>query len=219
MSRPRRIGILGGSFDPVHQGHLHAARSARKAFALDRVVFIPAGESPHKIGRERAPGPHRLAMLEVAIRGEPDFATCDIELARGGTSYTIDTVRALREHLGEPPDSELHLVLGSDNVPGLPTWRESRALLDLVQPVVVHREGDAEVLLADLERALGSALASKVRAGWLRLPPLPASSTDLRAQLAGLALDDGDVERAGLEPLVLEYIRAHGLYGTRSGAG
>jgi nicotinate-nucleotide adenylyltransferase len=216
MSAPRRIGILGGSFDPVHRGHLHAARAAMEAKALDRVVFVPAGQSPNKVGRPMESGAHRLTMLGIAIRDEPHFSTSDIELVRGGTSYTIDTVRALRKQLGEPEDSEIFLIIGSDNVPGLPAWREARALLGLVQPVVVDRDGDARAALAIVRRVLGDELAEKVSAGWLSVPPLPASSTDLRDQLAGLTLSERDVERAGLEPAVLEYIRARGLYGTKS---
>ena len=207
----RRIGLFGGSFDPVHRGHLHAARAALAAFDLDRVVFVPAAESPHKVGRRMAGGAHRLAMLELAIAGEPRFGTSDLELARGGRSYTIDTVRALPARLGEDRDCRLYLIVGSDNVALLPTWREARALLERVQPIVVHRDGEPDRLLEAAARALPPELAAKLRAGYLRLPPFVASSTDLRARLAG-----GHEDPDTMPDAVSTYARTHGLYGART---
>jgi nicotinate (nicotinamide) nucleotide adenylyltransferase len=138
---PERVGLFGGSFDPIHAGHLHAARAARTAFGLDRVVFVPANQSPYKPTRRLAPGPDRLEMLRLALRGEPGFEVSDLELERQGPSYTIDTVRALRGSLGLAADASIHLILGSDVLDGLAGWREARALLEAVQPVVVHRAG------------------------------------------------------------------------------
>jgi len=203
-----RLGIFGGSFDPVHAGHLHAARAAMEAFRLDRVVFVPARHPPHKPGRELAGGADRLAMLRLAIEGEPRFRTHGLELERSGPSFTIDTVRELPALLGEAPDVELFLILGSDNLEGLATWREAAGLVERVQPIVVHRDGDVEAGFAAIERALGSRAAAKVRAGYLALPPVAASSTDLRARLP--ALGPGLVE---LAPRVLDLIRERGLYG------
>jgi len=217
MTQETRVGLFGGSFDPVHAGHLHAARAAREAFDLPRVVFVPARRSPFKPGRELAPGADRLAMLHLATAGTPGFEVLDLELERDGPSYTIDTVRALPAALGLPGDVPICLILGSDVLDSLAGWREARALLERVQPVVVDRssgkvDGAAEVEahLTEIARQLGPALADKVRAGYLRVPPVPASSTDLRSRLPGLGADVRD-----LPPAVLEYIRAHGLYGAR----
>jgi len=214
----RRLGLFGGSFDPIHVGHLHAARAASQAFGLARVVFVPARRSPFKPGRELAPAADRLEMIRLAIRGEPGFEASDLELERAGPSYTIDTVRALPAALGVQGSAAIHLILGSDVLDGLAGWREARALLERVQPVVVLRasswgddEAAIEAHLAEIERGLGPALAAKVRAGLLRLPPVPASSTDLRARLPGL-----DAEVPDLPAGVLAYIRAHGLYGARA---
>lgn len=209
--RARRIGLFGGSFDPIHEGHLHAARAARDAFELDRVVFVPAWRSPYKPGRPPARGPDRLAMVELAIRGERAFEASDIELARGGTSYTVDTLRELPRALGEAPDCALHLVIGSDNLPGFAGWRSVREILERAQPIVVHRDGEPDAHLAEIERELGPELARKIERGYLRLPPVAASSTDARAALSG---DDG--APIAVPPAVLAYVRAHGLYGTRA---
>ena len=149
----RRIGLFGGSFDPPHAGHLHVARAARGRFGLERVVFVPAAEPPHKPGRQLESGADRLAMLRLLLADEPGCETSDLELRRGGRSFTIDTVRALPAALGEPEDCEIYLLIGSDNLAGLPGWREARALLERVQPVVVRREGtlaDEIALLAPL---------------------------------------------------------------------
>lgn len=207
----RRIGLLGGSFDPVHRGHLHAARTAAAAFRLDRVVFVPAAESPHKVGVNMASGADRTAMLVLAIQGGPQFSISSIELDRGGPSYTIDTVRDLPGAIGESADCELFLIVGSDNVALLPTWREAEELLERVQPIVIHRSGDPADLLANVEARLGRALAAKLRAGYLELPPVVVSSTELREQLP-----QGIASGTELDPRVFEYIRKHGLYGARS---
>jgi nicotinate-nucleotide adenylyltransferase len=208
-ARPRRIGLFGGSFDPVHLGHLHVAEAAERAFALDRIVFVPAAQPPHKPGRQLAPGEHRVRMLALALAGRPGWSVSELELARGGTSWTIDTVRALPREIGEADDVAIYLLIGDDNLPGLPQWREARALVERVQPVVVRRDGDAAALLEPARRALGDELARKIERGYLALEPVRVSSTELRVELPGLASD-----ARGLPPAVLAYIRAHGLYGS-----
>lgn len=207
----RRIGLFGGSFDPPHAGHLHVARAARGRFGLERVVFVPAAEPPHKPGRQLVSGADRLAMLRLLLADEPGCETSDLELRRGGRSFTIDTVRALPAALGEPEDCEIYLLIGSDNLAGLPGWREARALLERVQPVVVRREGALADEIALLAPLLPEELLRKLERGALDLPPVPVSSTELRESLPGAHVD----ERL-IPPAVLEYIRAHGLYGVRA---
>jgi nicotinate-nucleotide adenylyltransferase len=202
------VGILGGSFDPVHAGHLHAARAAMDAFDLERVVFVPAAQAPHKSGRPRASDRDRLAMLRLAIEGEPRFSISDIEIRRGGVSFTIDTVRDLPRELGAPEGCEIYLILGSDNLPGLPHWRSARELLERVQPIVIHRDGDPDHMLAATSAALGEEAHAKLRAGYLRLPPVDVSSTELRARVANA--DSGELD---IPPAVRAYIRDHHLYG------
>jgi nicotinate-nucleotide adenylyltransferase len=209
-SRSRRIGLFGGSFDPVHAGHLHAAQAALESCALDRVAFVPALQPPHKPGRVLATGEDRLEMLRLATASEPRFLVLPLELARKGPSYTIDTVRALPAALGEPEDVPIFLILGSDNLVGLESWREAAALIERVQPVVVHRSEDPDGALVQIERKLGHAAAERIRSGYLRLPPVPASSTAIRGRLSSGVAPATEVE---LAPAVYEYIRAHGLYG------
>src|SRR4051812_21402900 len=117
----RRTGLFGGSYDPIHLGHLILAREALEQLGLDRVIFIPAAISPHKLHREPAPAETRLEMVRVAIEGEPGFEVEDCELGRGGPSFTIDTVRWLRER---HPGDEFFYFIGDDNLAKLDTWLE-----------------------------------------------------------------------------------------------
>lgn len=222
--RVRRLGLFGGSFDPIHEGHLHAAREAQRAFGLDRVVFMPAFRSPFKLGQldwTPASPEDRLAMVELATAGTPGWTVSRLELERGGASYTIDTLRTLRAEFSEPEDAELHLILGSDNLTGLAGWRDIEAILDLAQPIVVYRDGEPEELIAGLREALGDERADRIARGFLHLPPVEVSSTELREELGGPGEggEAGGKERglAGVgervPESVLTYIREHGLYG------
>jgi nicotinate-nucleotide adenylyltransferase len=208
------VGLLGGSFDPVHAGHLHAARAALEAFDLERVVFVPAARAPHKPARPTASDRDRWAMLALAIADEPRFELSDLELRRGGVSYTIDTVAALPAALGLPDDLEIYLILGSDNLPGLPRWHRAQELLERVRPIVVHRAGEPQRWLDALRSDLGAELFAKLEAGYLRLPPVAASSTHVRARLTDPGHDPGR-EALEVPAPVREYIRTHAVYGAR----
>lgn len=189
---------------------MHVARAALGAFDLERVVFVPAAQAPHKPGRPSASDRDRVAMLHLALAGEPRFEVSPIELRRGGVSFTIDTVRDLPVELGLPSDVELYLILGSDNLPGLPHWHRVRELLERVQPVVVHRAGDPDRLLDDLRATLGDSAWARLKAGYLRLPPVAVSSTELRSTLHSPASESLEIP-----PAVRAYIRTQGLYGGR----
>ena len=133
-----RIGLYGGSFDPVHIGHLLVAESCREQARLDRVLFVPAATPPHKQGRQLAPGMDRLAMLILATGGHPAFEVLGAELDRRGVSWTVDTLEALA---AESPTDSLHLILGPDALAGLPGWRDPARILELATPLAVEREG------------------------------------------------------------------------------
>lgn len=204
MTSALRLGLLGGSFDPVHRGHLHVAAAARAAFDLGRVLFMPAAVPPHKLDVRLAPGADRLAMIRLAIADRPEYDASDLELERSGPSYTVDTVRSLVTQ-----DNDVHLILGSDNLPGLPGWHAVRELLELATPVIVWRAGDPPGVPAQVSEALGPRLAARLEAGFLELPPGPGRATHLRAALAR-----GERDLEDLPHGVEEYISERGLYRT-----
>ena len=145
-------------------------------------------------------------MLGLALEAEARFAASDLELDRAGPSYTVDTVEEVFARL--PAGASLHVVIGTDNLPGLPDWFRVEELLARVHPVVVHREGDPDALVDALEGRLSPEAVARLRRGLLRLPPVPCSSTEVRAALA-----EGRIPFDDLPPGVGEYIRARNLYG------
>ena len=132
-----KVALFGGTFDPIHHGHLLLARDALEQLGLDRLLFIPAAQSPHKLARDAAPAEARLEMVRAAIEDEPRFEVDDRELHRAGPSFTIDTVEAWRQRL---PGAELIYLIGSDNLRELHTWRRIEELRKLVQFVVFGRD-------------------------------------------------------------------------------
>jgi nicotinate-nucleotide adenylyltransferase len=195
--------MFGGSFDPPHAGHLHAARRAREAFALDHVVYIPAAAPPHKLERPLADGQDRLALLALLLEDEPGVSIWDGELRRAGPSWSVDTARAFARELGA--GVELFWILGSDNLPGLAGWREVEEWLRLVQPVIVYRRG-AELELEALG-GLGGEAQERVRAGLLPGEPFDASASQIRAEL-----ERGELPGELLPPRLREYILERGIY-------
>jgi len=210
LSRVRDLGVYGGSFDPVHAGHVHVASSAQRAFALDQVLFVPAARPPHKPGRVLATPEDRRRMLEIALEREPSWSISTLEFERDGPSYTYDTLRELRDRARLSPVAELYFLIGWDNLRGLERWHRAREMLELAQPIVVWRGEEDQRLLAHLRRELGDERFAKLERGLLRIAPAPESSTDLRARL-GRGEDPG----ASLPPGVWEYIRTRGIYGVQ----
>lgn len=210
LLRAPRVALYGGTFDPVHAGHLFVARTALAGARLDGVVFVPAARSPHKAGVEQAPDADRLAMVRLAIEGDARLDAWAYELERGGVSYTLDTVQRLIELRGadaEPP----HLLIGSDQLAGLERWHRVDELVAAVQPLVVRRASRAEVDAAfeRLANALAPATFARVHAGLLDADAIhPASATELRAALARGATTHDD----WLPAAVRRYATEHGLY-------
>lgn len=199
----RRVGWLGGSFDPVHAGHLAIARAAAEAFGLERVLLVPAARPPHKLDKRLADARQRLELLELATADDQRLQPCDVELERDGPSYSHDTALALRERFG--PDVELLFIIGADTLVELPTWHRIGELLRLVTFCPVTRDGnslDVEVLadLADAETR------ARIAAHALHIEPHPASSTAIREQLVRGERPEH------LPPGVYEAIRDRGLY-------
>jgi len=193
-----RVGILGGTFDPVHVAHLILAEGAREALALDEVLFIPAGEPWRKSGRAITPAEHRLAMLRLAVEGNEAFGISDIELRRSGPTYTADT---LEELAGERLDDEFYFIVGADALADLPSWHEPERIVAHAVLAVAPRELQ-EVNVAALNLP---GLAARIEA--FPLPRIDISSTDIRARVAA-----GASIRYLVPDAVERYIRAHGLY-------
>jgi nicotinate-nucleotide adenylyltransferase len=182
-----RLGIFGGSFDPIHHGHLILARAALEELGLERILFIPANMSPHKTETKPATAEDRLAMLQLAIEGEPDFEACDLELHRPPPSYTVETLRELKNRHA---DDEFTLLIGADNVAKFDTWREQDEIRRLANLAVLDRAGADAPHDWPVVRRL-----------------VDISSTDIRARVA-----DGRSIRYLTPDKVCDYIAAHGLY-------
>lgn len=197
-----KIGIYGGSFNPVHIAHLLQAREALELLGLDRVIFIPAAQNPLKSAADQAPAEHRLAMLELALEGEPGFALDARELHRPGPSYTVDTLRELKAEL--PADTCLYLILGQDQLPALHRWRDFPGILDLATPVLVPRSQ----LPGAAALATGHPLLEGREVHWLRRV-FDLSATEVRNRVAS-----GQNIRYLVPDKVAEYIRQFDLYNT-----
>jgi nicotinate-nucleotide adenylyltransferase len=200
-----RIGILGGTFNPPHLGHLVAAQEAYRELALDRVVLIPAGIPPHKPVDDE-PGPeHRLELCRLAVGGDERFAVSDLELRRDGPSFTVDTLKLLRT---QSPSNDLFLILGGDIAAGLPKWHEPERVLELATVAIAKRRGTAKAAVQD---ALAQ-LEGGERARFFEMPRIGISSTMVRRRVRA-----GQPIRYFVPDGVMHYIETHGLYGPPGG--
>jgi nicotinate-nucleotide adenylyltransferase len=189
----QRIGIFGGSFDPVHLGHLLVAQAAREELNLDRLFFIPAAQSPFKPERKPTPAGERLRLLRLTLAGKTWCELDEQEIRRGGISYTIDTIRDFARRF---PKARLFYLIGADHVPKLPQWREAKELAGRVEFVVIPRPGQVD-----------SSLPAPFRGQMLRGFPLGVSSSQIRERVkAGLPIDHL------VPPAVAEAIRNNQLY-------
>jgi nicotinate-nucleotide adenylyltransferase len=209
MPSPPRVGLFGGTFDPVHVGHLIAATELRHALGLERILFLPAGRPPHKPEQTLAPDADRLAMLELALADDPAFAVEPYELGRGGPSYTAETLAALGPRLAP---AELVFLMGEDALRDLSTWHRPDRLLALARVGVATRP-DVEVDLATVAAHLP---AARERVALVPVPSIGVSSRELRRRVAA-----GEPIAYQVPPAVARYIAERGLYraeGAASGA-
>ena len=202
-----RWGVLGGTFDPIHFGHLRLAGDCREALSLDKVIFVPAGEPWLKAGRGVTAGAHRLRMVELAIGDYPQFGVLDWEVARPGPSYTVDTLARLRMEQGD--DLELYFILGVDALADFPRWKEPERVLELASLAVVNRPGYGALVGQDIVAGVKGRYADYAdRIGLLDVAGLAISATDLRRRAAaGMSL------RYRTPAAVGGYAREGGLYG------
>jgi len=199
-----RLGIFGGSFDPVHYGHLLLAECCREQCRLDVVWFLPAAVPPHKQDRELTPAAERIEMLELAIAGNPAFSVCRYETDRGGVNYTVDTLTHLRE---EDPGRELFLLLGADMLLDLPHWRDAVRVCELAVPVAVRRPGCGPIDFECLREIAPSERIELIRRHQVEMPEIGTSSSELRYRIAF-----GQTIRYQVPQAVEMYIETHGLY-------
>lgn len=218
MKRPARIGVFGGTFDPIHNGHLKAALAVGRRFGLEQILFVPSNIPPHKAREGMASARDRMAMVELALRRRSRFIASALEIRAGGRSYSIRTLRRIRRlH----PRARIFFIVGTDAFLEIETWREWRSVLGESLFIVMTRPG---VSLSEARRAPGAAYADRIRAvgrtervreDWffafriflLPIDALPISATRIRRRVR-----DGR-PIAGLVPApVARYIREHGLY-------
>jgi nicotinate-nucleotide adenylyltransferase len=202
---PKRIGILGGTFNPIHMGHLIMAEEVCKRHHLSKVIFIPAYIPPHKYVDDLTDARHRYQMVKEAVNENDKFEVSDLEIKREGKSYTIDTVHEILGHYGE--DCEVFLIIGADSLNELELWKDIKRLSQLCHFVIVNRPGfstDASPRLAEL---IGDDSILDIERLRIEIEPVGISSTGIRKRI------NDRIEIKGLVPECVEaYIKEHGLY-------
>jgi nicotinate-nucleotide adenylyltransferase len=199
-----RLGILGGTFNPPHLGHLVCAQEAYVHLGLDRVMLIPTSIPPHKPIEDEPGAEHRLELCRLAVKGDERFEVSDLELRRAGPSYTVDT---LEELTSRTPNTDLYLILGGDIAAGLRDWREPERVLSLATLAVADRAGTSR---AAVQEALDG-LDGGDGAEFFRMPTIEISSTAIRERVGA-----GQPIKYIVPDAVADYIREHGLYGGKT---
>ncbi len=199
-----RVGIFGGTFDPVHYGHLLLAETCREQCRLDQVQFMPASIPPHKQQWRLTSAPRRLEMLRLAIAGHAAFVISELEIERGGVTYTVDTLTTLRERL---PLDELFFLMGADSLRDLPGWRQAARICELAVPVVVRRRDTPEPDFGVLGDMVSASRLDEIRSHQVQMPLVEFSSTAIRQAVAA-----GRSIRYQTPRAVEMYIHTQGLY-------
>ena len=199
-----RIGIFGGSFDPVHYGHLLLAETCRDQCPLDRVIFVPAATPPHKRANTRTDADQRVEMLQLAIGGHTGMEVSTMEIDRGGISYTVDTLQQLKQ---THPNDDLFFLMGADSLADLACWRSPEEICRLACPLVVRRAGSPEPNLEMLTEVVAEERLEMIRNCQVEMPVIELSSTAIRA-----AVEHGHSIRFQTPRAVEVYIQENGLF-------
>ena len=197
----KKIGIMGGTFDPIHLGHLATAEAVRESFALDEILFIPAARPPHKLGKLVTDEQHRLAMTTLATQSNKFFRVSDMELKRKGLSYTLDTMNELHKIFGR--STELFFIIGADSLADLSKWHAARELVEKCHFIATTRQG-VDVDFSAVENFFGSTIEHIHR---VTTPGLEISSTDIRDKVRF-----GRSIKYLVPEVVEDYILREGLY-------
>ena len=200
----KRIGIFGGSFDPIHLGHLILAQHCLDQAELDEVLFIPGAVTPNKQDGPTGTDRQRVEMIDLAIAGHPKFRRSNIEIDRGGVSYTVDTLAQLT---GEQPDVEWYFMIGDDSLESFASWREPAKILQLATPLVVNRPGHGDVDLSPLEALADPKHLARIGEAQVHSPMIEISSTDIRQRVA-----EGRSIRYLVPRAVEKYIQTQSMY-------
>lgn len=213
MTHARRLGVLGGTFDPIHVGHLDAAEAARTALALDTVRLVPSGDPPHRPARPGAPPAARVAMARLAVGDRAGYEVSEMEVARPGRSYTADTLRTLH---GEGWDAaQIFFILGLDAFAEIATWHEFPAVLESAHFVVIARPGASAGDVLDRHPALAARVRTPdtLPGHGTAIIPIEAHTRDVSSSAIRRRLAQGEPVEGLVIPAVASYIREHGLYG------
>ncbi|TWU00902.1 nicotinate (nicotinamide) nucleotide adenylyltransferase [Stieleria varia] len=202
--RRKRIGIFGGSFDPVHLGHLWIAETAMERLQLDALHWIPVAQSPLKARNPLASDQQRLEMLALAVSGRDGWVVDDREIRREGVSYTVDTVEQLQ---AEMPDTDWYLIIGSDSLASMERWHEPEKLLRQVTLAVVQRGGQPEIEFSVLDGLVDAARVEEFRQSVIKMPVIEISSSEIRERVG-----QGSSIRFRVPRPVETYIEANDLY-------
>ncbi len=199
------VALMGGTFDPIHLGHVVVARSVREQLCLDQVIFIPSANPPHKDQTPISDIAHRLAMVKLAIEAEEGFACDDCEAHRRGPSYSYDTVTHFRRRLGR--QARIHWIIGADSLAELESWYRVNDLVNSCQIITVSRPGWEQPDLSGFGQVLGADRIAKLKSGIIQTPRVDISATEIRRRLAA----GQSVHNLVPEP-VRQYIDDHQLY-------
>ena len=196
------IGILGGTFDPIHSGHLLIAEVVRNALQLEKVLFVPAGDPPHKQQQKKTAARHRVKMVELAIESNPYFSLSTVDLERPGPHYSIDTVRLIRARYNLSSE-HCFFIVGGDSLVDLPTWHKPEKLIEMCRLAVVHRPGYRPDV-SQLEQVIPGVVS---RLDWVTAPAIDLAASEIRARA-----QRGESIRYQVPEVVAKYIKEQGLY-------
>jgi nicotinate-nucleotide adenylyltransferase len=204
QNTPQRLGIFGGSFDPVHYAHLLLAESCREQCQLDQVWMLPAAAAPHKIQRQPSSARHRVEMLRLAIGGHQALSVSTLEIDRGGISYTYETLEIIHQQL---PETELFFLMGADSLQDLPNWREPGRICELSIPVAVRRPDAPQPSFELLAPLVDADRLARFKESQVEMPLVDLASSDMRRRVAA-----GQSIRYRTPRSVERYIQSNGLY-------